>query len=494
MQTFSRLALEIVDMDPLLLEMNTIGVDLEEAISKGFQRIFPDVKTLYCVRHLKQRDEQKLSHLTAGLNVSAASKVLSRTEILKDIYGERKGTWYEYGLAESSNEDDFIRKLNGLEQKWEAHCPGFYRWFCDQRVDRFINSVICSARDGTNVSGLYYQNDIEALHFVEKKNQQFRKESIVNVIEGLRDLVHQQRIEEIRAIYGAGRYEIAQTHKNFTVDSAKWHSWSETRRINHVEAFRSFQPGFSDQYRKPEGAGRKPCYQKKVKSSTPEIIQDRLRKEDMLQQLEQNQSTQPIGSHKLQSTCSTSHQPDQSISSQLGELLDITTTESTSNHPPPQIAELPQSSNTLGTQSTISQLTQSINTNVSQSARNIRFSDPRKPAEKLFQLYHRKNLSRAIRKCQGNCGKRITPEDPVWLVKTYGQTKWTDKKTGKEMSKYGAMYVHFNAQCLESFDTEIIYGIARKFDFSRITIDKENQQKLNVDERILLEDLQVRFL
>ena len=42
-------------------------------------------------------------------------------------------------------------------------------------------------------------------------------------------------------------------------------------------------------------------------------------------------------------------------------------------------------------------------------------------------------------RCQVKCGKKITQNDGM-LIKTYGTKIWTDKKTGKRMSKHGPTY------------------------------------------------------
>ena len=50
------------------MNLKTIGADIEESISKGLlkrgiaknsllKRVIPNIKVLYCVRHLTQRDE-----------------------------------------------------------------------------------------------------------------------------------------------------------------------------------------------------------------------------------------------------------------------------------------------------------------------------------------------------------------------------------------------------------------------------------------------------
>ena len=56
----------------------------------------------------------------------------------------------------------------------------------------------------------------------------------------------------------------------------------------------------------------------------------------------------------------------------------------------------------------------------------------------MFELNLKQFLPKTVPRCQGNCGKKITQNDGM-LIKTYGTTRWTDKKAGKEMSKYGPM-------------------------------------------------------
>lgn len=61
----------------------------------------------------------------------------------------------------------------------------------------------------------------------------------------------------------------------------------------------------------------------------------------------------------------------------------------------------------------------------------------------MFESNLRQLLPKDVSRCQGNCGENITQNDRM-LIKTYGNTKWTDKKTVNEMSKHGPMYMHFN--------------------------------------------------
>ena len=182
--------------------MHKIGIEMEEAILQRVTSMFPDVQYLYFVRHLIQRDEQKINCLLQKLDCRENERLRSRKEILSDIYGERRGGLYEYCLAESSDAKEISEKLASLERKWESRCPGFFKWFNEKLKTKFIHGVIVYARDGTFLIGLFYQNDVEFQHFVEKVNQCFQKRSLKEVIESLQQLLERQENEEIMVIYG----------------------------------------------------------------------------------------------------------------------------------------------------------------------------------------------------------------------------------------------------------------------------------------------------
>ena len=81
------------------------------------------------VWYLSKRDESKLAKLLAKTNLNASQRNKSSSDILKDIYGYRIGGYYEYGLAEATDESDLDIKLLSLKEKWNGLCPGFYDWF-----------------------------------------------------------------------------------------------------------------------------------------------------------------------------------------------------------------------------------------------------------------------------------------------------------------------------------------------------------------------------
>ena len=115
----------------------------------------------------------KLDSLMEKVTASAAEKFKPKQRSCK-TYTENERV-LDFGLAEAANDENFLVKLNSLHRRWESLCLGFLQWFCDNRVDKFLESVICSAREGTEVAGLHYQNDIESMHFVKKKKTAIQK-------------------------------------------------------------------------------------------------------------------------------------------------------------------------------------------------------------------------------------------------------------------------------------------------------------------------------
>ena len=120
-EAFRRFALEMCAENPKLVGLKAVGVDMESAIYQGFKSIFKDLSRFIFVRHLQQRDETKIEKLLERTNQTSEQK--KEYKILKDLYGERSSTYFEYGLAESLDADDFQAKLASLEGKWKTTVP-----------------------------------------------------------------------------------------------------------------------------------------------------------------------------------------------------------------------------------------------------------------------------------------------------------------------------------------------------------------------------------
>ena len=145
------------------------------------------------------------------------TKILSKAEVLNDVYGERTGTYYEYGLET----DGFNAKLISVKEKWEALIPGFYGWFDINQKILFTETVIQSAREKTDIQGFYYQNGVEFQYAVKKCMQNYKKEDILVVIKTLERLSDRHDTEEVRALYRARSYTINEPYKTFLVQRSE---------------------------------------------------------------------------------------------------------------------------------------------------------------------------------------------------------------------------------------------------------------------------------
>ena len=196
-------------------------------------------------------------------------------EIVADIYGRRRGDTMEKGLAEADDEDDFTAKLLSCQPRWEKLCSGFYDWFVTHRKRDFIASVIKSAREGTNVSGIYYQNDIESKHAVQKRIQYFQGKTLTDALETIKALIEREESDEIMALYGNGNYVLSSAYKSWFMP--RWHSLSPEEKRRYFERFCSAKPSIESTFSKPANSGRKANHRVRSRSdAAPTILIDRV--------------------------------------------------------------------------------------------------------------------------------------------------------------------------------------------------------------------------
>ena len=157
---------------------------------------------------------------------------------------------FEYGTAEAFDADDFNVNFESLKYRWDGLRPGFYDCFLTNRKTEFLDSAIVSTRHGTNINGLYYQNDIESLHAKDKRAQNFMKKDVTAAIANLQSLIKREENDEILAVYGQGNYLLSPDYKDFKRPSHVWHSWTPERRDDHLKKFREYRPSLDDSFQK----------------------------------------------------------------------------------------------------------------------------------------------------------------------------------------------------------------------------------------------------
>ena len=237
------------------------------------------------------------------------------------------------------------------------------------------------------------------MHFVEKKYQQFKQQSVQNVLKGLDNLIKQQYVEDARAIHGAGCYELAKTHKRFFVESSRWHSWTEEHREQHLKLFRDFTPGLSDTFTKPKNPGRKSCYFVKQKLPIPEIIEDRHQNVSRFNTGNSNTNTSTTDilidsfssktrPQPTKTAAETLTTPSSTTSASLQQSTPTTTIVCTS-HTSTTSASVQASSTLTNTNTTTVQqpILQPSASNSVQPPPSIRFQDPREEDPLIFELY-----------------------------------------------------------------------------------------------------------
>ena len=267
--TFNRFFREMCSFDRRIQMLKVIGTDQDMAIYNGFSIENPELKLLLCVYHLEKSDRHKLSQLRP--------KKGATNKILADIYGCQYGSVKEIGLADSTTAEDLDSRLIDLKERWENLCPDFYDWFMSKRKKLFQEKVIEEARKGSNIHGLYFNNNIESMHFKEKTEQCHKLGSSIDVIDTLKKIVDRQQDDEVRAIYGSGPYKLSRDYLKFSVDNLKWHTMTSDQRKKQVLALRNDPPSLEDQFTKPIKSGRKPCDRTRKRKPEPDVLIERLK-------------------------------------------------------------------------------------------------------------------------------------------------------------------------------------------------------------------------
>ena len=442
-ETFRRFSMEIIASNPNLINLRKIGVDMEAAIYNGFQSAIPKLMQLYCVKHLQDRDKIAIDKLHKKTNLSNEVRASYKNEILWDVYGKRCGMTFETGIADAADSDEFNSRLSALKPRWEKLCPGFFQWFLTHRKKDFERSAIKSAREGTNVAGLYYQNDVESIHASEKRIQLYKKSDVLEAVATIQTLARREEYDEEMALYGGGNHVLSREYKTWF--SAQWHSWNQARKDDYKMKFRNCKPSIEDSFTKPATVGRKPNQTKRARIGEPTDI------------VERPSTTLP--------TLVTTSVPPTTTQCEGSE------NQSTSTIPP---------SNS------------SIQTGLSLS-----FEDPRLEADTLFELYAREDIPKLVKRCHGNCGRDISQNKitkdgkKVFVVKSAGIQRWISG--GEPQSKPGPLYIHFKEECLKNYDTKNYYAPHEPFKWRQITVGAITKGKLQPDDIAFLTSLGIEL-
>ena len=79
----------------------------------------------------------------------------------------------------------------------------------------FLKSITQSASLNSDCTGVYYENDIESIHALEKRYQKFKKESIEVALSNIQKIIQREENDEIYPLYGAGNYCLSLVYQIF---------------------------------------------------------------------------------------------------------------------------------------------------------------------------------------------------------------------------------------------------------------------------------------
>ena len=112
----------------------------------------------------------------------------------------------------------------------------------------------------------------------------------------------------------------------------------------------------------------------------------------------------------------------------------------------------------------------------------------RKKPVQMLELKLWNFLSKTV--SRGQRKSRKTQNDDM-LIKNYRTTRWTEKKTAKEISKHEPMCIHFNETCLKRH-TKKYYRPDERLDYFIITLADGTLNNLSDKEKDFLAGLGVK--
>ena len=234
----------------------SFGTDDDPALYEPFQTCFPGAKHLLCRIHLKRNIERKLQELCITAKAS--------TVILHDIFNSVNG------LVNMTSEITFREKLKQCELAWisqDSNASKFVAYMHKFKVNKMISSVI-----GQN----YTTNSVESVNSLLKRLLDFKKVSVLDFINQLRDLVKFQEKEIMRTLYNPGEFSISRYYSHTSPADS---NAPMMQRQNRMTMFLSSEPkvptmNLTAAFQIPSSSGCKPSQKPPVQKKSSLHLND----------------------------------------------------------------------------------------------------------------------------------------------------------------------------------------------------------------------------
>ena len=211
------------------------GTDGEMALEKAFEEVFPPGQNIHlrCFTHIQQDIKRKLKELNVGEE--------TQKRVIAQILGkEYQGKRY-IGLVDTPV-DEFDSKLEILAKSWPTE---FKDWFFSKKGRlRSMPDMIkkCMLKELRTAAGLgnpankFTTQRSEAMNKVIKDELGHQTTDLITLHEIIeKRIVHQQRSELTKAIYGMGEYRLCSEFQHLSTTPKVWAEKTPQQKEAHVQ-------------------------------------------------------------------------------------------------------------------------------------------------------------------------------------------------------------------------------------------------------------------
>ena len=161
-----------------------------------------------------------------------------------------------------------------LRNSGSSYALAFYERFVAKRKTS-RKKLLKKREKKSNVYGLYYNNNIESIHFKEKTEQCHKLGSSEDAINTWKKIIERQQGKEVCAIYGSGPYKLSNEYNKFSIKFEV--ALNDIGREKKTRAsVINYNPSLEDKLIKPAKSGRKLSDQTRKRNPEPDVRINRL--------------------------------------------------------------------------------------------------------------------------------------------------------------------------------------------------------------------------
>ncbi len=230
--------------DERLEDLNVLGSDEDEALSRGILQETVGAVHLLGLEHVKANVERKL--------VEMSFPVHQRKTILKDIFGEPNMAEDPNCLYDSETKEEFDEKATAFKQAWDKiekrftknDPPKFTLYFTKHKELQIRNKMAKYIRQRAGVCRGFGQNPVEWLHYMSKseiddvsEGGKHKDATLTTAVQSLKGRILRLYRDAAKAVYDDGPYKLDDAYGRFSVKYDTWMDLSQEEKEAHLKRF-----------------------------------------------------------------------------------------------------------------------------------------------------------------------------------------------------------------------------------------------------------------